>query len=86
MTRLPEYSTYVIDDRDIIHREKQKGWRTPLLRLILRGYITEERAEKVFGEARGPASVVYRRALYEWRNRDTATTQSTALPGLAGGE
>jgi hypothetical protein len=69
MKRMPEYSTYVVDDLDIIHKQKQVGWRTPLLKLILQGLITEVKADRVFGEARGSASTVYRRTLYEWRNR-----------------
>ena len=69
MVRMPEYSTYVVDDRDVIHKQKQVGWRTPVLRLIIQGLISERKAEKVFGEARGPASTVFRRALYDWRNR-----------------
>lgn len=77
MVKMPEYSTYVIDDRDIIHKQKQKGWRTPLLQVILKGYLPEQKAIKIFGEPRGEASVVYRRTLYEWRNRYTTQVATT---------
>jgi hypothetical protein len=84
-TWLPEYSTYKFTDRDIPVKEIHRGWRTPLMRLILDGLLSEERCNKLFGEARGAASTVYRRTLYGWRNRHT-TANSTVLPGLAKGE
>ena len=79
MTKMPEYSTYVIDNRDIIHKQKQKGWRTPLLQIILKGYLPELKAQKFFGEPRGETSTVYRRTLYEWRNRHVAQTEKQVV-------
>jgi hypothetical protein len=73
---LPEYSQYLFDEyRDIAIKEKKRGWRTVLLRLILAELINEETSDKVFGPATGQASSVYKRRLYAHRNRlgNTAT-------------
>jgi hypothetical protein len=63
-------------DKDILVREKNtapnglpgRGWRTPLLRLIKKGLITEDQCRQEFGEAVGPASTVWHRTLYLHRN------------------
>lgn len=66
---LPEYSIYEFETtRDIPVREKQRGWRTVLLRLIKSGLLTEEVCDREFGRADGPASTVWYRRLYEHRN------------------
>lgn len=69
---MPEWSVYEFNDRDIPVRERVRGWRTPLQRLIQQGLVTEEAARKEFGEARGAASIPWRRDLYDWRNRHKA--------------
>lgn len=66
---LNEYSIHEFDGRDVLIREKSRGWRTVLLRLILNGLITETQAEEVFGPAVGPASAVYNRRLQNFRNK-----------------
>jgi|SRR5581483_554704 len=67
---IPEFSIYEFDTvRDIPIREKQRGWRTVLLRLIKAGLLTETVAHKHFGEAVGPGSERYNRLLWEFRNR-----------------
>lgn len=66
---LPEFSLYDFDDRDIPIRERERGWRTVLLRLIKSGLLSEEIVDHVFGKAVGPGSNVYNRKLYEFRNR-----------------
>lgn len=66
---LPEYSLYEFNERDIPVREKQRGWRTVLLRLIKSGLLTEETCNRVFGEAHGEAATVYLRHLHNFRNR-----------------
>lgn len=65
---MPEYSTYEFDGRDIPIREKQRGWRTVLLNLIMSGLISTETCRRVFGEAIGPASNVWYRKLWSFRN------------------
>ena len=83
---MPEYSTYKFTDRDIPVKEKERGWRTPLMRLIVDGLLSEERCNKFFGEARGSASTVYRRTLYGWRNRNVTEYKSTVAVGLQRGD
>lgn len=65
---MPEYSTYEFDNRDIMIREKERGWRTVLLRLIKTGFITEEDAHREFGHPCGVGSTRYRRELWKHRN------------------
>ena len=65
---LPEFSLYEFNDRDIPVREKQRGWRTVLLRLIKTGLVSEATCNKVFGIPEGPGATVYLRTLYEFRN------------------
>jgi hypothetical protein len=65
-----EYSVLHIDPRTGLPlNEKQRGWRTVLLRLIQSGHVTEQQALEVFGEAIGQASRRYREQLFFWRNR-----------------
>lgn len=70
---LPEYSLYEFDNvRDVPVRESQRGWRTPLLRLIKAGYITEAICDAVFGKPSSAGSTVWYRELYNHRNDATA--------------
>ncbi len=70
---LPEYSLYEFDTaRDIPIREKLRGWRTVLLRLIKAGLMTEEQCDQEFGRAVGPASNVWYRQLFVHRNHSNA--------------
>jgi hypothetical protein len=64
-----EYSTVYVDKRGLPLNEKWRGWRTVVLRLILKGFITEQQADQVFGLATGPAARRYREQLFEFRNR-----------------
>jgi hypothetical protein len=70
-SRLPEFSQYEFDHRDVPIREKRRGWRTVLLRLIKTGLVTEEQVEEEFGPALGEASTVWRRTLWQHRNGKT---------------
>lgn len=45
----PELSIFRFDDHGVPTTEKFRGWRTGLLQLILKGAITQEKAEEVFG-------------------------------------
>jgi hypothetical protein len=82
MGPLPEYSIYVFNSRDVPVKEQIRGWRTPLMRFILKGLITEEDCNKAFGEAQGPASIVWRRDLYNLRSRLIKGPNSTVVTGL----
>lgn len=66
---IPEYSTLYFDRHGLPTSHMFIGWRTTLLRLIQRGFLSEQQADKAFGRASGPESWRYRRTLYEFRNR-----------------
>jgi hypothetical protein len=66
----PEYSIMKFDDHDVPLDERMRGWRTPLLQMILLGILKEEIVEQVFGKAEGPASTKYNSLLYAIRNRE----------------
>lgn len=65
---LPENSLIEFDDRDVPVREKQRGWRTPLLRLIKAKMLTEEDCREEFGDPTPGANVVWDRELCKYRN------------------
>lgn len=67
---MPEYSMMRFDDHGVPLNERRRGWRTPLLQLILKGIVSEAKAVEVFGQAQGPASERYLSTLYEFRNRE----------------
>lgn len=66
---LPEFSIFAFGRMGERTHEEQRGWRTILLRCIQLGMISEERADKVFGKCLSEAGEVYRKAVYNWRNR-----------------
>jgi hypothetical protein len=66
---MPECSLIEFDDRDIPIREKKRGWRTPLLRLIKAGLLTEADCEEEFGKPTPGADAVWNRELWQYRNR-----------------
>lgn len=66
---MPEYSKYEFNRDDVPVKESERGWRTPLLRCIKRGLVSEETSDKVFGKAMGEASERWYRTLHEFRNR-----------------
>lgn len=68
---MKEFSTYQFDNRAIPVREKERGWRTVLLKLIRGKVLTEDQANWEFGKASGIGSTVYNRSLYEYRNQVT---------------
>jgi hypothetical protein len=70
---MPEFSIYLFDSRGVPTREEKRGWRTPLLRLIKSGLLTEEKCNEVFGRPpEGAASAVWFRKLHEHRNQTSA--------------
>jgi len=67
---MPEFSLYEFDERDFPIKEKKRGWRTPLLRCILAGMISQADAESMFGRPpENLASEVWYRRLYAYRNQ-----------------
>ena len=69
---VPELSFMDFDDHGVPLAEKRRGWRTPLLQLILKGAITEDKAIKYFGRPKLTAAFArYNSTLYAFRNRST---------------
>jgi hypothetical protein len=69
---MPEYTVMGFDEHGVPLAEKYRGWRTVILQLILKGFISEELASKVFGYAYGPVSRRYLETLHGFRNRSFA--------------
>jgi hypothetical protein len=66
----PEWSLMYFDEYNVPVRERYRGWRTALLRLILSDVVTEEEAERAFGRVvENPASELYRETLQSYRER-----------------
>lgn len=63
-----EWSVLRLDAHGLPNGEDFRGWRTVLSQLIIKEILTEEKAHKIFGEPSGPASVIYRRTLWNFRN------------------
>jgi hypothetical protein len=72
---MPEYEFVRFDERGVVLDTKRRGWRTCLLQLIMKGVITEEKANKAFGRATGPASARYLSTLFSFRSRDKGWEQ-----------
>lgn len=72
---IPEFSLYEFSALDVPIREKKRGWRTVLLRLINSGLLTEPKSDKFFGPAEGEASLIWRYKLYLHRNKTEKAVQ-----------
>jgi hypothetical protein len=69
----PEWSLMYFDAFDVPVRERYRGWRTALLRLILSDVVTEAEAERAFGRVvENAASELYRETLQSYRERKHA--------------
>lgn len=66
---MAEYEVFHYNRYGLRMGSKYRGWRTVLLRLIMNGFVTEELAHQVFGEANAPCAARYNRMLHAWRNR-----------------
>jgi hypothetical protein len=66
---MPEFSICRFDQQGLIVNEKHRGWRTVLMKLIMKEILTEEQVKEAFGYPEGPAGRRYREGLYAWRNR-----------------
>jgi hypothetical protein len=64
---MPEFSICNFDDHGVILQEAYRGWRTVLLQLLIKKMLTEEVANRVFGEASGPAAKRYLQILQGFR-------------------
>jgi hypothetical protein len=68
----PELSIMRFDDHGVPLAEKYRGWRTPLLQLILKSVISQKQAEEVFGKTPvTPAFHRYNATLQQFRNNDS---------------
>lgn len=66
----PEWSLMYFDQMDVPIRERYRGWRTALLRLITNDVITEDEAIKAFGPpSSDEAAELYLETLQAYRNR-----------------
>jgi hypothetical protein len=67
----PELSVMRFDDHGVPLAEKFRGWRTCLLQLILKGVISQKKAEEIFGvPPMTPAFHRYNATLRSFRNND----------------
>ena len=67
----PELSFMNFDNYGAPLAEKRRGWRTPLLQLILKGMLSEEKADKVFGKPGDSKEFNrYKMTLQAWRQRE----------------
>jgi hypothetical protein len=67
---MPELSVMRFDEHGVPTTEKYRGWRTCLLQIILKGRISREKAEEVFGKPpTTPAFHRYNRTLQSFRNQ-----------------
>lgn len=66
----PELSVMRFDEHGVPLAEKYRGWRTCLLQLILKGVISEKKADEIFGKPKTtPAFHRYNRTLQVFRNQ-----------------
>lgn len=66
--QMPELSIMRFDSHGAPLNEKRRGWRTCLLQLILKGFLTEEQANKAFGKPRQTQAFDrYNTTLFNWR-------------------
>jgi len=67
--QMPELSIMNFDQYGAPLAERRRGWRTCLLQIILKGIITEEKANIVFGKPRNDAAFArYNSTLQSFRN------------------
>jgi hypothetical protein len=64
----PEYSRYEFNERDVMIRCIDIGWRSVLLRFIENNILTEEQCEKEFGPPSGGVNSLWYKKLNNHRN------------------
>jgi hypothetical protein len=63
-------SIFYFDEHGIPLNEKRRGWRTGLLQILLKGMITQAKADELFGKApTTPAFHRYNSTLQQFRNQ-----------------
>jgi len=66
----PELSLMNFDRYGTPLAEKRRGWRTVTMQLIMKGILSEEKADKIFGKpGDSRAFDRYKMTLHGWRNR-----------------
>jgi len=65
---MPEYSEYEFNERDVLQRCTQMGWRSALLRFVRSGILTEEQCDREFGPPSGGANSLWYKKLHDFRN------------------
>jgi hypothetical protein len=67
---MPELSIMNFDQYEVPTNERRRGWRTCLLQAILQGFISEEKANKIFGKPkRNDAFSKYNQLLKGFRDQ-----------------
>lgn len=67
---MPELSIMNFDDKGVPLDERRRGWRTVALQLILKGIITEDKANEIFGKPKQTSAFDrYNSTLFEFRKR-----------------
>lgn len=67
---LPEFSLIEYGPQDQPVRERKRGWRTVMLRMIKAGIVTEDQVNEVFGRAYGVGAAPYNRQLQAHRSQN----------------
>jgi hypothetical protein len=74
--QMPELSIMNFDAYGAPLAERRRGWRTCLLQIILKGIITEEKANEVFGKpGQGKAFDRYNSMLQAFRNAGSSLSE-----------
>jgi hypothetical protein len=69
---VPEWSKIELDEHMLPKRLAARGWRAVLLALLDQGLITETEIQDRFGFASGQSGALFRKYLFEQRNRKYA--------------
>jgi hypothetical protein len=64
---MPEYSKYEFNERDVLQRCTQMGWRSALLRFVRSGILTEAQCDKEFGPPSGGVNSLWYKKLHDFR-------------------
>lgn len=69
---MPEYSEYEFNERDVLQRCTQMGWRSALLRFVRSGILTEAQCDKEFGPPSGGEKSLWYKKLHDFRTAKTS--------------
>ena len=65
---MPEYSEYEFNERDVLIRATQIGWRSILIRFVENNILTEEQCNQEFGPPSGGANSLWYKKLQQHRS------------------